>query len=133
MRFQKINSGPSNTTPLSADDIVKANRWEEREAKRKASHLSQPIPPYERERVVRLYKQLIESISQHHVDPWRVKRSPTARGTDARQVAQYREAAEEHLGELMDRYAEAPASLSPALIAQNNSRMKEITPKAFEE
>lgn len=115
MKFEK-NPGHSSPTGLTDEQIIAANRWQEREARRKESFVSVPVPPYQRQRVGRLLRELADSINGGPPDPWRVPRASGARGKDARQVPAYREAAEQHLSDLMDRYADEPlTSVSPEL------------------
>lgn len=63
MKFQRIDSSPNSSTVLSADDIAKANRFEERRARLDAERNSPTIDPAMRRRVVALYGQLSASMA----------------------------------------------------------------------
>lgn len=62
MKFQKINSSPSNSTVLSADDIAKANRFEERRARIEADRRGPSSPEMSR-RVCSLFVGLIAELN----------------------------------------------------------------------
>jgi len=121
MKFEKVSQQHSGPTPLNDEQIVLANRWADREAKRKASVETLTLSPAERERGLALFENLSNSLGGSGSDPWRVRKSSLARGKDARYAPAVREAANEHLEELLDRYADSPPlEISPELKAIMN-------------
>ena len=121
MKFEKVSQQHSGPTPLNDEQVVLANRWADREAKRKASVETLTLSPAERERGLALFETLAGSLRGAGADPWRVRKSSLARGKDARYAPAVREAASEHLEELLDRYADSPPlEISPELKAVLN-------------
>lgn len=115
MKFEKVNSSNA-PTQLSDEIIILANRWQDREARKKEEFDAPHQTEAQRERVAMAFRDLSNSIVSSVKDPWRVSRYSPSRGKDARQVGAYREAAEQHLEELMDRYAEDPIREIPAYL-----------------
>ena len=116
MKFETVSKQHGAPTALNDEQIVLANRWQDRDAKRKSSLESPPISPAERARGLDRFSRLLGSLGGSGSDPWRISKPSLSRGKDARYAQASRDAASEHLEELLDRYADSePLEISPEL------------------
>lgn len=104
MKFQKIDSSPNNSTVLSADDIAKANRFEERRNRLEAQRRG-PVNHEMSKRVCGLFGSLIAELNAkpRRAPRWREEREPAVPLT---------------LEQMAELWGNNPVKLSPEALAR---------------